>query len=273
MLTRDRRPPGELDWGEALREGERLLREGRAAESLACFRRAIEDNPGEAGTASSLAAARAGLAAALDRLGRRREAARVQRGATPGGVKRTLGPLLIVAAALSPLLLMLVDVPKLLRLLPRREEPRIQVSLAPGGEAEVGIEFDDPFDVSAAGAAVEAATPENRPGAWEGYVKEANEIRLPGRAAGVRYFIAETRLAGKYGAATLRLAAGPDTPPGTYRIWLSGVYLHHVRRKGAGDTRTPNDPILTMAGDPLDPTTTTPWHGGQIIPVVEVVVR
>lgn len=266
-------PPGELGWGEAQREGERLLREGRAAESLAYFRRAVDDNPGEAGTAASLADARAGLAAALERLGRRREAARVRRGATPGGVRRTLGLLLIAAAALSPLLLMLVDVPELLRLLPRRAEPRIQVSLAPGGSTEVRVEFDDPFDVSAAGVAVEAATPENRPGAWEGYDRDANEVRFPGRAAGVRYVIAGPHLAGKHGAATLRLAAGPDTPPGTYRIWLSGVYLDHVRRKGPGDTRTPNDPILTMAGDPIEPTKTTPWHGGQRIPLVEVAVR
>ena len=109
-----------------------------------------------------------------------------------------------------------------------------------------------------------SATPENHVGAWEGFEKVGNEVRLPGHSAGIRYFIESPRIAGKYGAAT---------PPSIYRVWLSGVYLAHVRKKGAGDTRTPNDPILTIAGDPLEPNVTVPRHDGRRIPVVEVTVR
>lgn len=274
MGTGDRPAARSLDWGEAQREGERLLREGRAAESIACFRRAIRENPGEAGTAPMLASAREGLASALERTGRRREAARVRRGVTgPGPVARALRVALFVAAGLSPLLLLLVDFPKVLRWLPHRDEPRTLVSLSRGESRSLAVEFDDCFDVSAREAVVEAATPESRVGAWEGFERAGNEVRLPGQAVGVRYFIDAPRFAGKCGAATLRLEAGPDTPPGTYRVWLSGVYVEHVRRRGPGDTRTPNDPVLTMAGDPLSPNVTVAWDGGQRIPVVEVTVR
>lgn len=263
-----------LDWNDALRQGERLLKAGCAAESLAYFRRSLKDNPGEYGTARSLDAAREGLAVALDRLGRHREAARVRRGAADLGPGwRALHVGLLFAAILSPMLIFLIDVPKVLRWLPNREEPPTLVSLSRGETRTVQVEFDECFDVSALDVAVETATPENRVGAWEGFEKVGNEVRLPGRVTGLRYFIDAPRFAGKCGAATLRLEAAAATPPGTYRVWLSGVYVSHVRKKGAGDTRTPNDPILTMAGDPLEPNVTVPWDDGQRIRVVEVTVR
>lgn len=262
-----------LDWSGALRQGEKLLKAGRAAESLAYFRRSLKINPGEYGTSNALDSAREGFAAALDRLGRHREAARVRRGAADiGTVWRALRVGLLFAAILSPTLIFLIDVPKVLRWLPHREDPPILVSLAQRETKTVEVEFEESFDVSAQDAAVESSTPENHVGAWEGFERVANEVRLPGQVAGLRYFIDSPRFAGKYGAATLRIEASASTPPGIYRIWLSGVYINHVRRKGAGDTRTPNDPILTMAGDPLEPNVTEPWDDGQPIRVIEVTV-
>lgn len=274
MGMKSRADARKLDWIEALRQGEKLLQAGRAAESLAYFRRSQKDNPGEMGTAGALDPAREGLATALDRLGRRHEAAKVRLGrAGTGTVWPALRVGLLFAAILSPMLFFLIDVPKVLRWLPHQEEPRLLTALSRGETRTVEIEFDESFDVSARDAAVEAATPENHVGAWEGFEKVGNEVRLSGQAAGLRYFIDSPHFAGKYGAATLRLEALPATPPGTYRVWLSGVYVNHVRRKGAGDTRTPKDPILTMAGDPLDPNVTVPWDDGQPIPVIEATVR
>lgn len=50
-----------LDWVAALKKGEALLRSGRAEESIAYFKRSLNDNPGEAGTASAEDAARRGI--------------------------------------------------------------------------------------------------------------------------------------------------------------------------------------------------------------------
>jgi len=53
-----------LTWITALENAERLLREGKARESIAYFRFSINDNPGECGTASAMDRAQAGIKAA-----------------------------------------------------------------------------------------------------------------------------------------------------------------------------------------------------------------
>ena len=61
-----------MTWMTALETGERLLKEGKARESIACFRFSISDNPGEYGTSSALDRAREGIRAAEKLLNRMR---------------------------------------------------------------------------------------------------------------------------------------------------------------------------------------------------------
>ena len=61
-----------LDWLSALKKGEELLKAGKARESIQYFRRSIQGNPGEAGTASAEEAARQGIKTA-EKLMKRRE--------------------------------------------------------------------------------------------------------------------------------------------------------------------------------------------------------
>jgi len=60
-----------MDWIAALSEGQRLLKAGKAKESIAYFTRSLAANPGEAGTATDKEAARQGLKSAEAALKRR----------------------------------------------------------------------------------------------------------------------------------------------------------------------------------------------------------
>ena len=62
-----------VHWLEELEAGERLLREGKARESIVHFERSIRVNPGEAGTANAEEAAREGIRAAKALLRRRKK--------------------------------------------------------------------------------------------------------------------------------------------------------------------------------------------------------
>ena len=53
-----------MTWMTALNTGERLLKEGKARESIVYFRFSIQDNPGEYGTSSEIDSARDGIKAA-----------------------------------------------------------------------------------------------------------------------------------------------------------------------------------------------------------------
>jgi tetratricopeptide (TPR) repeat protein len=54
----------QLDWMTALKKGEQLLKAGKAKESIAYFKRSLNANPGEYGTASGEEAAQRGIKAA-----------------------------------------------------------------------------------------------------------------------------------------------------------------------------------------------------------------